>query len=144
MDTCSGTDNPIMPTKKDLESKARSKGLDLWEYVVELLTELVQEAITSFESQSIEEGKQISIFHKMLEKHFPKVPDPTDLPLLGSEEDVVSYAKRLAKKLLEEKHWPVKEDAKKEEYLKSRGFSGIGSLENTSTNSEVIKSQGGA
>ena len=91
-----------MPTKKDLESKARSKGLDLWEYVVELLTELTHEAITSFESQTIEEGEQISTFHKMLQKHFPKVPDPNDLPILGSEEDIVSYTKRLAKKLMED------------------------------------------
>ena len=90
-----------MPTKKDLESKARSKGLDLWDYAIELLTEAIKEACASAESKAtIEEGNEISQFHQTLAVHFPQVPDPNDLPLLGSEEDIGSYVQRLAKKLL--------------------------------------------
>ena len=107
-----------MPTKEDLENKARSKGLDLWDYVVDLLSDLVKEASASFESQTIEEGDQITQFHQTLTLYFPDVPDPNDLPLLGSEEDIGSYARRLAKKLLGEQpetSKPTKEEPKKEQ-----------------------------
>ena len=83
-----------MPTKEDLEKKARSKGLDLWDYAIELLKELVTEACAFAEFKAaIEEDDEISQFHQTLKVHFPKVPDPNDLPLLGSEEDIGSYVK---------------------------------------------------